>query len=374
MEPIFSGEELKLNENRKETLFKLVASGGAILFVGAGSSAVVGHPTWPELLIELEKLANHLGGDFKIDQDQRENNPLQYVEGIKKYIHEKTGNLDRYFAKLHDLYAPRDEPCADLHKELTQMPFKGFLTTNYDKVLEAALAVCEPHNAYKNSVVFTLNAARSIGEFLYALDLENNSRRIAHIHGIYDVNKSIILSKNDYNMIYGDFSYEKKESGWTFHKILIWSLLATRRIVFIGFSMTDPYLQMMLDIVSNHLWNFGKSIHFAIMGISKENATESFSRTCYLKDKYGVEVVFYEENDRLPAHGLESIVTEMYRFFQIDKGIPEKIKEDEKEIVSIAEEGAIGSTSFVKKDMEPFLEWINKVNAKLGTTTRRNED
>ena len=37
---------------------------------------------------------------------------------------------------------------------------------------------------------------------------------------------------------------------WTLHRKLLWAVLATRRVVFIGFSMEDPYFDNMLETVS----------------------------------------------------------------------------------------------------------------------------
>ena len=54
---IFTPKELDENLKRKHELIELVASGEAVLIVGAGSSARVGYPDWPDLLKKLEELA-----------------------------------------------------------------------------------------------------------------------------------------------------------------------------------------------------------------------------------------------------------------------------------------------------------------------------
>ena len=66
---IFTPEERDENEERKRELIELVASGEAILIVGAGSSARVRYVTWEGLLDELENLANRCGEG--LDQTQK---------------------------------------------------------------------------------------------------------------------------------------------------------------------------------------------------------------------------------------------------------------------------------------------------------------
>lgn len=69
---IFTTEEQKENDERKRELIELVASGEAILIVGAGSSRRVRYPDWPGLLQELENRASKYG--FKPDEDKRKKN------------------------------------------------------------------------------------------------------------------------------------------------------------------------------------------------------------------------------------------------------------------------------------------------------------
>ena len=110
------------------------------------------------------------------------------------------------------------------------------------------------------------------------------------------------MSSEDYVENYGlrvkkNGEDQGNEDRWTFHRKLLWAVLATCRVVFVGFSMEDPYFNKMLEIVSTDLWGWNKSIHFAIMGISaedKEDIQDSKDKADRLKSKYGIETVFYE--------------------------------------------------------------------------------
>ncbi len=308
---IFTPEERDENEERKRELIDLVASGEAVLMVGAGSSARVGYVTWNGLLKELENLANECGEGL---EQGHKSDPLAYVENIKSHIRKEMNGLGRYYALLQNLFSPKEPSFADFHTKLVTLPFRGILTTNYDIVLEAALGDLERHTAYDNSLVIDENSAGRVHEFLMAMNNDKRmTRRIAHLHGKFDTPSSIILSIEDYYRAYGlriRADHVQRDSEWTLYRKLLWAVLATRRVVFIGFSMTDPYFNKMLETVSADLWRWDKSIHFAIMSISSTDAENSKTRADELKREYGVDTVFYEDSDN-SHQGLNRILDEI---------------------------------------------------------------
>ena len=311
---IFTTEEENENTKRGEELINLVASGEAILIVGAGSSRRVFYPDWQGLLEELEDLASKQGG-FKPNEGKRVNAFLAYAEEIKSHILGKMCNLNRYHALLESLFSPKDPPCTDFHRLLVSLPFRGILTTNYDSVLEAALGEIEPSSAYDNSLVIDDDSAGRVHEFLLSMSDKNITRRIAHLHGKFEPANSIILSIEDYKHAYGlsltnEDDQPQQRIAWPLHRKLLWAVLATRRVVFVGFSMNDPYFNNMLETVSADLWGWDKSIHFAIMSISPGSAEDSKAKAKRLKSEYGIETVFYEDSD--DSHlGLDHIVNEI---------------------------------------------------------------
>ncbi len=306
---IFTPEERDENEERKRELIELVASEEAILIVGAGSSARVGYLTWEGLLQELENLAGQCDSGFEKNDEKRREQPLEYAEDIKSYICDKTGSLGRYDALLDQLFKPKSSAYDEFHRMLVDLPFRGILTTNYDTVLEAALS-SKKNEAEREGkqirpidmmpLVIGPDAPRLIHEFLLARNNDPHiPQRIAHLHGLHRYRESIILSASDYIKNYGirveqTSEDERSEDRWTLHRKLLWAVLATRRAVFVGFSMEDPYFNKMLEIVSADLWGWDKSIHFAIMGISADDIEDSKDKAGRLKSKYGIDTVFYE--------------------------------------------------------------------------------
>ena len=327
---LFTSEELKENEERKRELIELVASGEAVLIVGAGSSARVDYPTWPSLLEKLEQLAENCGNGFQPDKEKRDSDRLAYAEYLQSFLHDEQQEERRYNALIYDLFKAKSLAVDDFHKTLVSLPFRGILTTNYDTVLEAALGAIENSSASDNSLIIDPDSAGRVDEFLRGMTDKTLTRRIAHLHGKYDFPKSIILSRKDYQRAYGlrGYSEQSESKGyqkdsdfkvrgvnqawnmkeWTLHRKLLWAVLATRRAVFVGFSMRDPYLNEMLNAVSNDLWTWNKSIHYTIVGSStKSTDTE---RLANLKRNYGVDTVFYDDAD--DSHeGLHLIINEI---------------------------------------------------------------
>jgi hypothetical protein len=316
---VFTPEERNENAERKRELIKLVVSGEAVLMVGSGSSARLKYVTWDGLLEKLEELAIQCGDG--LDQS-RKKDLLVYAEDIKSHINEKTGSLKRYHDCLYDLFkrkSPPCEPCDDFHKMLVSLPFRGILTTNYDTVLEAALGVIDPGPASDNFLVIDESSAARVHEFLMSMNNDRRmTKRIAHLHGKFDPAASIILTIEDYRRAYGlnltdEESHQQNESKLRFR--LLWAVLATRRVVFVGFSMEDPYLNKILEVVTEDLWTWNKSTHFAIMSISSKDAENSKDKAKMLDMKYGVSTVFYEDTDG-SYKGLEKIIEEINKHFE----------------------------------------------------------
>ena len=311
---ILTPKEQDENTKRQDELIELVASGEAVLIVGAGSSMRVGYPGWSGLIKELEKLASKLGY-VKPDEGTGEDDLLAYAEDIKSYIYEQKDGPDKYKAWLYKLFESKPIPFDDCHKKLVSLPFRGILTTNYDPVLDLALLETKREAGEEekqtplidqNSLVIGHDPPPLIRKFLLA---RNNDpqipQRIVHLHGMYQYPESIILSSKDYQE-----AYEQEDSELTFRRGFLLSVLAGYHLVFVGFSMEDPYFNKMLEIFSKDFWGWDDSTHFAIMSISPESAEDSRTEAEDRKSKYGVATVFYENYDKR-HQGLEDIVDEI---------------------------------------------------------------
>jgi hypothetical protein len=315
--PVFSPQERDHNEALKDQLFDLVKSNQALLFVGAGCSALAGYPTWSELITELERIAIDCDPGFQLSDEKRENYPVSYAGSIKAHIIAATGNTDRYHEAIQRLFSLPNPPSVDdFHRELVRLPFKGIITTNYDKLLEVALS--EEHASSGPDCFFYISELkkRYISEFFLSLDSESYRKRILHLHGIHDEPLSIVLSSDEYQESYNLILQEETgeligiENAWNLHRKVLWAILATRRVIFVGFSMSDPYLWFMMDLVSSDLWRWDNQIHYAIMPIDNKSKDRSILFSEKLKRELSIEAVFFENEDG-SYQGLRNLITEL---------------------------------------------------------------
>ena len=371
---IFTSKERDENEERKRQLIELVASREAMLLVGAGSSARVSYVTWEGLLKKLEDLADRCGCGFEKDEEKRVKKPLEYAEDIKSHIYEKMNGLGIYHDLLCETFEPKSPGYDEFHRLLIDLPVRGILTTNYDTVLEEALSTKKREAEINEERIPFLNekplligqgARRFIHRFLLARsDDPELPQRIAHLHGIYEFPDKIILSAKDYIKAYGQSVSENNapinpKEVWTLHRKLLWAVLATRRVMFIGFSMDDPYFNEMLEIVGEDLWVRNKSIHFAIMGISRENIKDSKDKADRLRVKYGVETVFYEVVDN-KHRGLERIVADIAKECEVE--VPETL---------MPEASSDDNDRSETEELEPLASELNDVLDQLKQMSRR---
>ena len=315
----FTEDELEENKARRRALAALIKSQQAILFVGAGTSFFrLKHPLWQELLETLEAVAVTCGKEFKRNAVRRREQPIDYAEDIKTHIIAHARERE-YYNKIVQAYRPRGVGYDEFHKSLLRLPFRAILTTNYDVVLECAAAQLAAEQFREGntsgivpdySLVFEDQSGSDISRYLISMTQMGQPRLIAHLHGKYDRAQSIVLTRSDYNRCYGapnELSGPRGEYNgiWTLQRKLLWSLLATRSVVFVGFSMTDTYLNDMLDIVSNDLWLWDEARHFAIMGVQAGGEEQARIKQRQMKGRYGIDLIFYNVvagSDGAPSH------------------------------------------------------------------------
>jgi len=211
-----------------------------IPFLGSGISIPLGIPNWIGLIKQLE--------DGLVDEDLRQFN--KYLdngdvfnaldllakesvtyneESIKSFIKDY---IDKNFiTELADEYHNIND--------ILNLNSDFYITTNYDSAL----------NLYKDkysSSPLVLSDLNDVHDFI-----SEKSRRILHLHGIYDRKETMIVTNKDYKRIYEDESNKDK----------IKALMSQKPFLFIGFSFTDKYFD---DLYTNLHNNLGGE-HFIIL-------------------------------------------------------------------------------------------------------------
>jgi hypothetical protein len=149
--------------------------------------------------------------------------------------------------------------------------------------------------------VTTANDAQLL-EFLRKYDAVGYGRRCVHLHGLYsDPIDRIVLTDVGYARLYHDTNFFKQ---------VLWSLAASRQLVFLGYGFNDDPFTHVLRGVAWDLREDQDPYHFAVLGIwPTEDDTPT--RNTY-NDRYRIEPVFFElrgDRDSPDYSGFVELIT-----------------------------------------------------------------
>ncbi|MBK7595327.1 MAG: SIR2 family protein [Gemmatimonadetes bacterium] len=289
------------NQAAITALLSRIGRGDTVLFAGAGVSMPAGFPSWSDLLKALEGVCDSVGGGFVRDERARRDDPLVYVDAIKSHVEACRGTLDRYAGELYRIFsaAPQIQP---FHEDLVALPFRAFMTTNYEPTIETALASTEFEPSEK-SVVIGLDYRTHALAYIRSLITPQKGRLVAHLHGWFKQPESIVLSLSDYERAYG--------LGRPGQVTPLLDFLNTAvppvSLVFIGFSFEDPSFGAFLAATGDRFATWGSPIHYALIGTSQADARRDVARAAQYKEHYSVETVFYEKRGQSHQHLYEMI-------------------------------------------------------------------
>ncbi|MGH8908706.1 MAG: hypothetical protein ACRD0K_19970 [Egibacteraceae bacterium] len=205
-------------------LREIVASRQGIAFVGAGASAGL-YPLWGELIRQLADEAVKRGDGTDDDRAywlrNAASSPQQVVRGIK----ERLGGRS-FFALLEGIFAyrtgPDGNPFTPVHRALLTLPFRGYVTTNYDSGLLEARRACRPRA--RATGYCTWKDRDPLRAWLTGEVFGEQSCPILYAHGIFErSSETIVLGASEYHRAY--------QPG-LFHE-LIKKLWGQERLVFV---------------------------------------------------------------------------------------------------------------------------------------------
>lgn len=232
-------------------LAKDIYEGQCIVFIGSGVSIPAGLPSWNELT-KLMKDEAELKDDY---------GPSRTADVCKEYLGER-GFYSFLEKKIKKNYSP-----TRLHKRLAKMPFKIFVTTNYDTLMEDAIIEGQ---GKENLEVFSNNNKAKWSSIIDT----HETRWILKIHGcVTQFPDNIIIGEQDYL----SFADENKHVIDAFTTIL-----KKRSVLFLGYSLSDwNVTQVLFNTLKNTL---GYSTNKYFVGINSEKLLVTyFSRKFNLR-------------------------------------------------------------------------------------------
>nr|WP_213288700.1 SIR2 family protein [Bradyrhizobium sp. sGM-13] len=202
----------------RDVLARAIKERHAILFVGAGVSMSVGLPSWQTLI-------DHLLDELELDRSTMDDMHEGY-QMLAEYYRLKQGSigplrswLDRNWKVACDRVAT-----SELHRLIVELDFPAIYTTNYDRNLETAFDV--HHKPYAK-----ITNAKEIA------DAPEGVTQIIKFHGDFDDDDSLVLTETDF---FNRLSFDSPLD------IKFRADALGRTILFIGYSMSDPNIRLLL--------------------------------------------------------------------------------------------------------------------------------
>lgn len=145
-----------------------------------------------------------------------------------------------------------------LHKAIISLNQRIVVTTNFDKLIE---------NAWNDSNTTKYpNVISKIDQDVFKL-FRNDDSYLIKIHGSIDEPGLIVFDKT---------SYQRTAFANRFYQDLINTLLLTHTFLFIGFSMDDPAVSL---LVESHAYRFSETRpHYAFVSGKKQSEIDAISR------------------------------------------------------------------------------------------------
>ena len=241
------------------------------LFIGSGVSANATNkahqhpPTWSELLRELSSLTP---GNTRRDIARLiDNNQLLQAAELLRYSIRRDCKTIDFNAKLNTLVnGPKNDPFkpSEWHDTIDQLNPQIIITTNYDHLLEGNSSETYAVNTFSTQMID--NHVR-IG-----------ATTILKIHGdanaAYNGNEDLILSISDY-------ARARQKGRLAFD--MIKAIFLTHTTLFLGYSMNDPDLQIILEDLF-----FDREVHSPHFLLTKSAQDYEIE---YFKDCYGINVL-----------------------------------------------------------------------------------
>lgn len=189
-----------------------------VLFVGAGASADSGMPLWPDA---VRKIAEKLSIS--------ENDKLYDTLKIPQYYYNARGKKE-YTQLMREIFRYGDNLLSkDLHKRIIDFQSSVIITTNYDHLIE--------------------QAAEDSGEFLQVISQDidlpyrKSNRELIKMHGDFE-HDNFVLKEDDY------LNYS---SNFKLIETYVKSLLGSKVVLFVGYSLNDPDVKQIFAWVKDAL-------------------------------------------------------------------------------------------------------------------------
>lgn len=262
-----------------EDLVRDIAARRSVLFLGAGVSrnaenAAGVHPReWADFLRYLSDLVTDAVRRAEIIQCIDDIDLLTACELARKYL-----SVSAFRTEMLKEFSGNGYRHAQIHDDLSLVDSRLVMTTNFDKLYENRA------NQLQDNTVLVKN--------YYDNDVADVFRRrdrvVLKIHGTIDTPERTIFTRSQYALARRDFGH--------FYQLLR-GLFVTHTFVFLGTSLRDPDVQLLLE---DHAYRFeGSRPHYMAM---PENSVRS-GILRVLEDTMNLKALLYDPADNHKSLG-----------------------------------------------------------------------
>lgn len=216
-------DELELKEIVSK-LRPMIENGDCIVWVGSGLSKSADYPDWKET---VKKLCDKCGVTLLSEPEEESSDKL-----IDKAEECKKADINTYHNTLADLFGGQPVDTRLAYQYLMKLPFKAYITTNFDPLLSEAGAIEEYDNLY-----YYPKFPPELG----------NSHPIVYLHGHarpdnQAMGDNLILARSDFDEAYEDVGTAK---------YFLINIFTYYSFLFLGCSLTEPVMYEVFQKVHN---------------------------------------------------------------------------------------------------------------------------
>lgn len=221
----------------------------ASLFVGAGISVISGLPSWSGLLGELiDQLKGQPGVPEGLIKDAQKllKDRSKWLTLAQLLRNELGKTFTDFMGRRFTDNAVKPNK---IHDTLVQIPWRAIVTTNYDRLIERTFA--KKFGDEGDIPVLTYTSPGGV-----ASNYRRCERFVLKAHGDAKENpESIVLTEGDYRQLV------HREIGY---QAVLQALFTTNSFLFIGCSLGDPDLRMLLSFLHS-AFHGDTATHYALV-------------------------------------------------------------------------------------------------------------
>lgn len=278
-----------------EALVREAAERRVVIFLGSGFSkaAVPTLPTWATLLEDLASKLPTATSKNLVSKLIRQGRLLDAAELITSGVNPPDMN-----ALLRDKFQLRPPPFHEIYNDLLQIDPKTIITTNYDELIEKNF---DHFSGGSSSHSIRTQTSKSL-----LADLRSPVRNIVKLHGCITEIENIVLDRR---------SYFKAQADNTGFFSIIGSLMTVNTVLFLGYSMSDPDIQLILE--NTNMSSSSTNPHYALVQKFEHPSIRAAN-----SHTYNTSFLEYPKGDHAQFPIALGQLREQVRQMRIDRGIP----------------------------------------------------